>query len=212
MECSQFDLLALTSTVRVQLEENRDYFNQLDTTNGNHGDHLLAVWERVAATVREYPDSPPEALLGEIGKSLEHITSCNTARAYALVTRRLARRFAAGDLTLDAIADLAQRLVKGLPPDSIDADKARSAGRLAETLLRQIGGQGRLRELADRFGIAELFSTGIDAARAAQAGRPALHAGVAFLVSNSPLGYAPHRKISAQLVLKTLLVEINRQA
>jgi hypothetical protein len=207
----QIDMIALCETVRVELEGRRAEFNRLDVENGNHGDHLLVVWGFVEQVARQNPNARPEIILAEISRALGRISNCNTARAYTLVCNRLARRFSDGNLSLDAIADLAGRLVKGLPPGSADGERAQSAGRLAEILLRQLGGQKSLGKLAGQYDAAELLTNGLAVAHAARAGEPLLEAGITFLVGSSPLGYAPQRKASAQLILKTLLIEIDRQ-
>lgn len=203
----RLDWPVLSASVLHELTVHRERLNAVDQAYQNHGDQLLELWQLLDAVVRAHPAERPPALFEPIERALELRPESETLHAYRNILKRQQAAWLAGELDEERLILLAQRLLHGNPEH--DVGNGPLAGALAG-LIRSLGGTARAQRLAERFGVADLLAGGLDLT----GGNPgaALQAGVAFLVGQSPLAARPHLAESGRLVLRTLLLEIDRQA
>lgn len=168
---------------------------------------MLELWQSLDAAVQAHPAERPPVLLEHIDRALGRLSQDETVPAYRAVLKRLHGAWLAGELDEARLIALARRLLHGDP--ALNLNTTGLTGVLAG-LVRSLGGAEQAQRLAGRLGVADLLAGGLGLA----GGQPdaALQAGVIFLVGQSQLGSLPHQAESGRLVLRTLLVEIDRQA
>jgi hypothetical protein len=195
---------AISAAVYHALADHVEPLNAADRINQDHGEHMLAMGQAVAAAVQAHPEAAPPELLAVIDRALAGLPENGGLLAYRAVLGQINSAWLTGDLAESRLVALAQRLV----PD--EQAENRRLGSTLGGLVRSLGGAERARRLAERFGVGELLAGGQGLA-AGEAGAR-LQAGTAYLVGQSSLASVPHRAESGRIVLQALLREVYRQA
>lgn len=203
------ELAPFFTAVEQTLSQNRGLLNQADLVNGNHGDHMIAVFHLAARAAEDKQDVPlPDAM--EYAAGLLGDQSGNgSARVYSSGLAQLASQFRKYELSLEdfvgyvrqALRDNKEEAVQNVDNRSKDVLKALLAA-LANWKLVEAGKPPADTPLDMGF----LFDLGVAYMQAKQRGgtdRVLVLADAAASVS--PLSSVPHRLQSGKLAIESLL-------
>lgn len=188
------------------LQQEQTILNAADTLNQNHGNNLVVIWEQIYLITQANSDQPNDQILEQAAQALDTLQPNGSIKPHQELLQNLSVKLTDGSLDEQKLIKLAQQIVQG---NSLPRQSLSRFGRSFLGVSRMIGAD-RLGELADQMGAGALFQSGLGMLQGAE--DATLNAAVAFLVGQSDFGNIPHRSKSAQLVLKTILLEVNRQA
>ena len=209
------ELAPLFAAVEQALTGNRESLNQADLMNGNHGDHMIAVFHLAARAAEKKTGAPLAEAMAYASGLLGEQTDNGSARVYSSGLAQLAYQFRKYDLGLDdfvgyvrqALSDGKEEIERGGETRSKDVLKA---------LLAALAGWKDIeagKPPADSpLDMGFLFDLGVAYMQARQRGgtdRAQVLADAAASVS--PLSSVPHRLQSGKLAIAALL-EAMRQA
>ena len=204
------------------LEQHRLELNQADFFNQDHGDHMLAVFQRAVDAAQAQPEAGLADGLEAAAGLLRQLPENGSAQVYARGLEQFARQFRQRGIDLPALlAYTRSTLDKQKPVGAALAAAPLAAAPLppstsAEVLKALLGGLSAWEQAEknpDKVGQANslpldmgyLLGLGISYAQAKQRGGAPLEVLAATVASASPLASVPHRLQSARLVFLTLL-------
>jgi hypothetical protein len=218
------ELKPIFQAVKDVLEQNRLEFNQADSANGNHGDHMVEVF---AVAVQAAQEKQAEGLAEAMdygGQLLRALPDNGSAQVYARGLAELGEQFRKYQLTQEDLALYLRKVLKDDAPQPHSphvprTDSAKSKSTLVETsprsgdvlkaLVSALAGwqqaeTGR-KKSANPLDLGYMFDLGIAYMQALRrnSGRVEVIADAAATVS--PLNQVPHRYSSGKLVIRTLL-------
>jgi mevalonate kinase len=217
-------LAPLFNAVGQALRQNQAALNAADAFNGNHGDHMAAIFERAAQAAEERAAATlPEALV-YAAEQLERLTGNGSAPVYARGLRQLAAQFRQYQVST---ADLLGYLQKAMK----QADEAAAA----ELMQAEAGGQASAGDVLKALvsGLAAWSQSEAALAQGQQPGEAKLNMGALFefgmaymqakqrggskaeviaeaAASVSPLSQLPYRRESARLAVQAMLEAAGR--
>lgn len=213
MGSEPLELAPIYAAVGQALENEREALNRADTQNGNHGDHMAAIFQVAEQTAQADPDAPLPAALREAGRRLQALQDNGSAQVYALGLSCMAEQMEKYQIDLSALAGYLQSALRA-EGEKGSASPAQS-GQVLKALAAGLAEWTRAAESADRTGepgqqgsalnMGALFEFGMAYLQAKQRGgeRTAVLADAAASVS--PLGRVPHRYRSGKLAIQALL-------
>lgn len=206
-------LLRLFEPLRQAISAQRDRFNQLDTYNGNHGDHLVEVFDVIVEGFHTHANVPLPEALQTIAEGLATCPANGTARVYAEGLRHMATHFRRYELTEAHLFQVAQALPKagagfamGLSTKS--ALLKALAGALEDWRAAQEGAANARHGLS----LGSMFAFGMAFLEAKAKCDDELSALAETAASLSPLSSVPHRYASGKFIFHHLLLALNATA
>lgn len=208
------------SAVLQELKDQRLRLNQADTVDGNHGDHMVAIFEVAVRTARaEQASGSQGADLSEVmlqaSRQLEALPDNDSAHVYGVGLSLLAARLQEQRLSLQ---DVVSYTASQLKPQEEANSKASATGRekdVVKALLDALADWDRYETNREKaaaeqqaqsgMDLGYLFGAGMAYLQARQKGGERLDILVETAVNASPLGRVPHRAESGRLVIRTLL-------
>ncbi len=227
IEQPSLDMIELFSGALQALKDQRERLNQADATNGNHGDHMVAIFEVAVQAAR----AEQAALTGQrsgvqgvgisaamlqASRQLENLENNDSARLYGRGLALLAQRLQERTLELDDLAAYASSLLSA-KEDQTETKPPASERELdvVKALLDALSDwerheTNRLKTPAEQqtqsgTDLGYLFGAGMAYLQAKAKGGDRLDILAETAVNASPLGRAAHRAESGRLVLRTLL-------
>ena len=209
------ELAPLFAAVEQVLTGNREALNQADLMNGNHGDHMIAVFHLAARAAEEKQAAPlAEAMQYAAGRLGEHSDN-GSARVYSSGLAQMAFQFRKYDLGLDDFVGYVRQALREKKEEVEQTGETRAKDVL-KALLAALAGWKQVEAgnpPADTpLDMGFLFDLGVAYMQAKQRGgtqRTQVLADAAASVS--PLSSVPHRLQSGKLAIEALL-EAMRQA
>ena len=218
------ELAPVFQTVQNVMEVNRPIFNQADTVNGNHGDHMVEIFAIATRAAQEKRLEGLAAAMDEAGVLLSELADNGSARVYAHGLAQLGAQFQKDQLTQQ---DLVFYLHKALKEDApqpassytpnpaanqnearSDAPPARSGDVLKALVSALAGwqqaetGQGKPSISLD---LGTMFDLGIAYMQAKQRNSSRVEVIADAAASVSPLNRVPYRCQSGKLAIRALL-------
>jgi len=95
------ELASLFQAVGEALSQNRQAFNQSDPVNGNHGDHMVEVFEIAARAASEKPGADVAAAMQHAAQLLAAQRDNGSAQVYARGLDQMAGQLRRYNVTLD---------------------------------------------------------------------------------------------------------------
>ena len=192
------------------MRQNREELNRADPYNGNHGDHMVEIFELAASAVGGLGDAPLPDAMEYAGVRLTELPGNGSAGVYAAGLAQFAAQFRERNVTA---SDLELYIERGLTGDreehtSVEGDPA-NGGELLKALLSGLAGWRAVvdgkQPPQESLDTAYLFDLGVAymQAKARGGGKTAVIADAA--VSVSPLNAVPHRAQSCRLAIQSLL-------
>jgi hypothetical protein len=198
---------AYFSAVAEHLEQNRLALNQADTINGNHGDHLVQIFQVAAGSARSAGAEDLGNAMEMAGQSLDVLPDNRSASIYALGLANFAAQFRAYQVSLpDLLAYLRRQLAdeqSTAVPDTDGVDtkvmKALLAG-LAGWKKGENGTKGK-----GGMNLDLLFEVGVLYLQAKAKGASRAEAIAEMAARVSPLSSQPYRMEAGKQALLALL-------
>lgn len=194
----KLDLLALFQTVASALEDNQESLNKADSYNGDHGDNMVKIFNLVTEAVGEKAGSSPADQLEHAGKLLTRQNS-GSAKVYADGLLEASKTFEDRSITVEDAMTLVQTLLGG--GNAGDAAKTGSLTEMLGDFLDGDDGEG--------LDAGDLLNAGLAFFSAKNRGESTSQALIEAVTSASPLGEVPHRAQSSQVVVSTILENLD---
>jgi hypothetical protein len=200
------DLTALLTQTAQVVAAARAELNRLDTVNGNHGDHLLAIFQE-AATFTPTGDLATD--LGAAAARLQALPDNGAAQDYAAGLTALAESFGRAGLQLADLEPHARALLVNdpeapAPPRQSEVLRAVASGFSAWGRAAPAAPNGS----AAGLDLGGLLGLGMAYLQAKAQGGARVDILAEAAVSVSPLARVPHRAAGARLALRALLLAI----
>lgn len=202
-----FVLAPVFQAVQDVMEENRLAYNQADPYNGNHGDHMVAVFAVAAqAAVEKQGEGLAEAM-DYAGQLLQGLDGNASAQIYANGLAQFAIQFRKFGLTFE---DLVLYLRKVLKEDQDQGanEPARSKDVLKALVAALAGWQGAetgAEKPANFLDLGYMFDLGVAYLQAKSRNSTRIEVIADAAATVSPLNRVPHRYASARLAILTFL-------
>lgn len=205
-------LAAIFSAVGEALRQNREALNQADAVNGNHGDHMVRVFEIAARAAEEKRGAEVAEAMEYAAKLLAAQADNGSAQVYARGLEQMARQFQRYGVSLEDLLSYVQgALSKGqeqAPPEQPEGQAGR-AGNVLKALMNGLAGWGQIESgqapQDSPLDMGALFEFGMAYMQAKQRNASRLEVLADAAASVSPLGKTPHRYASGKLAIQALL-------
>lgn len=215
------NLSALFQAVTAALEENRSTLNAADAENGNHGDHMVEIFDLAAQAAQ---DQAPNDLAGAMeyaARLLSARSSNGSAQVYARGLEQLAQQFRSRGLTLDDLAPYVASVLREKngeaalvahtsPSRGGDVLKALLAGLSSWQQVEAAPPDGNQASAPKALDMGALFELGMAYMQAKQRGGSRAEVLADAAASASPLVKVPYRYQSGKLAIQALLEAIAR--
>lgn len=193
-------------SVRDILEQNRAVLNQLDLENGDHGDHMVEIFDVAARAADERRGIPLAQAMEHVSHELSQRLENGSAQLYSSGLAQFALQFASRQVELEELLAYVQGLLQ-------EKQEQKQAGppRAGDVLKALVGGMSGWQQveagLAQPAGLdmGYLFDLGVIYMQSKQRGGTRLEVLADAAATASPLGKLPHRHASGKIALQALL-------
>lgn len=194
--------------VAAVMRQKRGEFNQADPYNGDHGDHMVEIFELAAAAVRDQADVPLPDAMDNAAKLLVGLTDNGSAQVYASGMAQFSVQFREHNITADDLESYVAGVI-GSDPEQQEGAEGATSGDVLKALLAGLAGWSAVAEGKQapegKLDTSYLFDLGLAyiKAKSRGGGATAVIADAAILIS--PLSKVPHRAQSGRLAIQNLL-------
>jgi hypothetical protein len=201
------ELAPLFAAVGEALRQNQQALNQADTFNGNHGDHMVEIFEIAAQAARERGGASLAEAMEHASQLLEQRSHNGSAQVYAHGLRQMGAQFRHYQVTLGELIAY-MRGVTGEGHKTENRAHNRS-GDVLKALVTGLSGwsQAENGQAAQNrpLGMGALFELGMAYLQAKQRGGSRIEVLADAAASASPLSRSPLRYQSGRLAIQALL-------
>ncbi|MBN1146048.1 MAG: hypothetical protein JXA78_02235 [Anaerolineales bacterium] len=202
----EIELAAFFQAVGEALRQSRAALNQMDVYNGNHGDHMVEIFEIVARAAEESSQAELAQAMADAGRLLTQQAHNGSAQLYARGLLCMAEQFRKYDVNLEELLAYVQ---SSLVED--EEKRARKTSTRSGAVLKALAaglaswGQAEQVSAASPLNIGALFEFGMAYLQAKQRGGSKIEVLADAAVSVSPLRDTPHRCQSGKIAIEALL-------
>lgn len=210
------ELETVFRNVGEALEVRRDELNRLDEFNGDHGDHMLEIFQLAAQAVGEEEGVSLADAMQRAGALLSARVGNGSAQVYARGLSLLAEQFRQRQIELEDLVVLVQQ---HLTVDKADEQgESYRSGELTKALLNALAEWERVEDrltegaagISGGLDMGYLFGVGMAYLQAKQKGGNRLDVITETVVSASPLGRVTYRHASGLIAVRALLEALRR--
>lgn len=204
---SSENLAALFQAVGEALRRERERLNQADPYNGDHGDHMVEIFQVAVSTAQSIPDAELAEVMDLVGQSLATLQDNGSAQVYARGLKAMGRSYLESGVRLGDLIATVQGTLGGAQLGS-----ERSSGKSGDVLKATLTGlagwtqaeSGESRS-AKPLDMGSMFEYGLAylAAKGRGGSRVAVLADAAASVT--PLREVPHRYESGKIAIQAFL-------
>ncbi len=220
MDPAGFDLALIFQTAASVLSQQREAFNQADELNGNHGDHMVAIFRVATQAVSEVPLDDLAESMEYAAAQLRELKDNASASIYAIGLQQLAKELRANGIQL---ADLVPYVAHAVREKDAAGERANTAKepQVKSTLVLKAfvnGLAGWKHALAEdassdkRLDLSYMFDLGIAYMQAKQQGGSRIQVLAETAVNVSPLASPAYRAQSGMQAIQAILQAIADQA
>jgi hypothetical protein len=207
---SPSELGRLFSAVGEALEQNRLALNLADPVNGDHGDHMVAIFQVAAQAARENPEMDLPQAMQAASERLAALSANDSARLYAVGLSQMSRQFQAYGVTTAGLVSYVRSALADKSQPGIQApEKPENAGAILKALMAGLAAWGRIESgqpPADNpLDMGTLFEFGMAYMQAKQRGGARLQVLADAACAVSPLSRIPYRTESGRIAIQALL-------
>jgi hypothetical protein len=220
------DLSRVFAAAEAALILKQEELNKADSLNGNHGDHMVEIFEAATEAAAAQVTGSTDMSLpgGELSKAMAYAagllrkqTHNGSAQVYARGLEQLAAQFRQRNLSLqDLIATVKIRINKETTGIETPEPEAGKTTETLKALLNGLAGWEKAEAAAESgnqtgltsknsLDMGYLFGAGMAYLQARQKGGEPLDILVDTVVSASPLANVPHRAKSGKVALRAML-------
>jgi hypothetical protein len=208
---SHFELAPLFQAVGDVLCQNQAALNQADTLNGNHGDHMVEIFDLARRAAQEKSDLDLADAMQYASQLLEQTEQNGSAQLYARGLAHIAAQFRSHGVTLENLLPYVHKTLsdqKEAQPEGKSSDAA-SAGMALKALMTGLAAWEQAESgqpVSERpLDMGTLFQFGMAYIQAKQRGGSRSEVIADAAVSVSPLSRTPYRCQSGKLAIQALL-------
>ncbi len=203
---ANIDLLSLFNNVSGVLKENKTSLNKADDHNGDHGDHMVQIFEVITKAMKEKSGVEPADQLAYASKLLKTNKS-GSAKLYTKGLGKAAKDFAGQSVTQENVMQLIQSFMGGGETHA-PAEQENPHTDLLEGILGSSSANSSSQN-EPGLDVGDLLSAGMAFLSAKKSGDSNIEALVEAVVSATPFAKTAHRQQSSQLVVDTLLTALS---
>jgi hypothetical protein len=213
-------LSPLFDAVSSALEANRQDLNRADLENGDHGEHMVEVFQIAAQAAEARQDASLADGMEYAAQRLEAQINNGSAQVYAHGLRQMGEQLRRRDVTLEDLIATVRGAV--LTKDSAPGSPEAAAGqndpsRSAETLKALLAGLAAWNQVEDGKPVPDnpldmgaMFEFGMAYLQAKQRNQERIDVLADAAASASPLGKIPYRYRSGVIAIRALLQAMQR--
>ena len=208
---SHFELAPLFQAVGDALRQNQAALNQADTANGNHGDHMVEIFELATRAAQEKAGLDLADAMLYASQLLERVEQNGSAQLYGRGLAHIATQFRSHGVTLENLLPYVRKALaeqKETQPEGKSEDPANS-GMVLKALMTGLSAWEQAesgKAVSERpLDMGVLFQFGMAYLQAKQRGGSRVEVIADAAVSVSPLSRTPHRYQSGKLAIQALL-------
>ncbi len=207
------ELSTLFQAVGDVLRQEQDAFNLADARNGNHGDHMVEIFEVAARVAQVYDNLEMAAAMSDAASVLEGLAHNGSAQMYAHGLRQMAAQFHRYNISLDDLLGYVRGALaedKASQPASTDVSPpVLRSGDVLKALAGGLAAWGQYESgktpAGNPLDMGTLFEFGMAYLQAKQRGGGRSQVLADAATSVSPLRQVPHRYASGKLAIQALL-------
>ncbi|MBN2550410.1 MAG: hypothetical protein JXB15_14700 [Anaerolineales bacterium] len=212
-----FELAPLFQEVGQVLRQHRQALNLADVVNGNHGDHMVEIFELAVQAAQEKRLQELAEAMDYTSQLLQQTRQNGSALVYAAGLSSFANQFRARQISL---AELLRFVASTLAEKEAESSGHGGAqdlrrGDVLKALAHGLAGWGEIDHGQPRRGsplnMGALFEFGMAYLQAKAGGGSRAEILAKAAVSVSPLNQSPHRSRSGELAIQALLEAMQRQ-
>lgn len=204
------NLAELFEAVADVMKQNRQAFNAADLANGDHGDHMVEIFQIAAQAARQYENGSLAEAMDCAARLLRSKLANGSAQVYGRGLDQLGRQFQERNIQLTDLLPYVQTLLNEGAENPVNGEE--SPGRGGEVLKALVAALAAWQQPEQLNGLparpldmAALFELGMAYLHAKARGGSRTEILAEAAASASPLGNVPHRHQSGRLALQTLL-------
>ena len=209
------DLAALFQAALDCLIEQQQQLNRLDTFNGNHGDHMVEIFQSAVEAARQDGESDLSEAMQNASLTLRGLTGNGSARLYAHGLEQFAHQFRQHGISLDDLLAYGQNLLREENDPEQSAPGSARSGTVLKALVAGLSGWSQSESERARkvhsLNLGALFELGMAYLQARGRGGSKAEILADAAASASPLGALPHRYQSGKLAIQSLLQAIGQE-
>jgi len=210
MGTASIDYLQISQAVLSVVQAKQGSLNRADSINQNHGDHLVEIWQTVQVALTSAKNLPVPEGLRLAADAVGRLPTNGSVPFYRHMLLDLADEIVKGKIDDAGVLRSASRLVH--PTPEMLRGTTSSLRGMFRGVLRRTGDMLNLNQMADQLGVGGLFTSGLNLVNGVSSEGALLDAAVALLIQRSPLAAVPHRAKGGQVVLRAVILDLDRQA
>ena len=200
------DLAHLFRAVQEAMEVRRQAFNQADEINGNHGDHMVQIFDIAARAAKQQGGAELAEAMDRSGQWLVTCIDNGSAQVYARGLAALAEQFRKHEISLEDLL----AYVQGATLEKADAKVSAPQVKSGLVLKALLGGLASWQEAegdkaTDGLSLGYLFDLGVAYMQAKRGGGSRAEVIAEAAAAVSPLKDVPHRRMSGKAAILALL-------
>ena len=138
MASGSIDLGSIFKQVSKTLQENQTSLNEADTTNHDHGDHMVEIFDVITEAMKEKKSADPSDQLKYAADLLQKKTSSGSSAMYAQGLTNAAKQITGKNIDISTVISILTAIL-GASGSKINKSSAGSGG-LLDSILGQIAG------------------------------------------------------------------------
>jgi hypothetical protein len=201
-----FELASIFLAARRVMSENRLAYNALDSLNGDHGDHMLQIFDVAVRAAQDKQADGMAAAMEYAGELLLGLPSNGSAQVYARGLSALGAQFAKYQLDLPDLLPYMRKVLQD-GKDSTPAEPVPRSNEILKALVTALAAwqQGESGKEVNPLDLGYMFDLGI-AYMLAKGRNPTRSEVIADAAASvSPLKKTPHRYESGKAAILALL-------
>jgi hypothetical protein len=208
------DLAPVFAAVEAQMRLNQQAFNQADAVNGDHGDHMLAIFEIAARAAQEKQSASLAEAMDYAAELLFAVPQNGSAQVYGRGLASLAEQCRKYDLSLGELSAYVRDVLAEKSEQTSDAPAPRS-GEILKALVAALAGwktqENGAGKTAGALDLGYMFDLGVAYVGARQRGGTRAEVIADAAAAVSPLNSIPYRRESGRLAILALLQALGEQ-
>jgi hypothetical protein len=202
------ELEPVFAAIETAMRRNREAFNQLDTINGNHGDHLLAIFNTAVQAAAEKQGASLAETMKHAAERLLMLEGNGSARVYASGLASLAEQCRKYEISLPELRAYVESVLVE-DEEQVRVEAAPRAGEILKALAAALAGWKGRESGEDKAGggldLGYMFDLGVAYLQARQRGGGRAEVIAETAVAVSPLAGAAYRREAGRAAIVALL-------
>ncbi len=204
-----FELAPIFQAAQSVMQENRLAFNQADSVNANHGDHMVEVFAVAVQAAQDKQAAGLAEAMDYAGDLLCALPENGSAQVYARGLASLGEQFRKYNITLEELAPYIRKVLKEEKEAAGEGGSSARSGDVLKALVSALASWQQREDGRDKpanpLDLGYMFDLGIAYMQAKQRGGSRAEVIADAAVSVSPLSQVPHRGQSGKAAILALL-------